>query len=88
MRNSAISFTLCLYSASQLRLDKFIDEIGAKFRVETYRDLQLYTIRHYNQYIIENLTKEKQVMFTEKNEKTIQMVIKNRPAIQEKEMVK
>ncbi len=84
MRNSAISFTLCLYAASQLRLDKFIDEIGTKFRIETYRDLQLYTIRHYNQYLIENLTKEKQVMFTEKNEKTIQMVIKNQPIIKEK----
>ncbi len=84
MRNSAISFTLCLYAAGQERIEQFVEEIGNQFHVETYTNLQLYTIRHYNQYLIDSLTQGKQVMFTEKNKKTIQMVIKDQPIIKEK----
>ncbi len=84
MRNSAISFTLCLYAAGQERIEQFVEEIGSQFHVETYTNLQLYTIRHYNQYLIDSLTQGKQVMFTEKNKKTIQMVIKDQPIIKEK----
>ena len=84
MRNSAISFTLCINEVSAQKLKAFTRDLGSEFSVEIYEDLKLYTVRHYNDYVVSELMKGKEILFEERKDKTIQMVVKQRPLMKEK----
>lgn len=76
MRNAAISFTLCINEMTPSRLKDFLRSLSDSFSVETTRDLQLITVRHFKNAIVQSLVKDKEILFEETLSNTVQMVVK------------
>ena len=87
MQNTAISFTICVSNAPD-RLEKFIKLVSDEFKVKMEEDLELITVRHYTQETIDNLKKGKIVLFEERIRNTMQMVVRNVPAIERREVAR
>jgi aspartate kinase len=85
MQNTAISFTICVPNVVD-RIDKFVKEISDEFKVKKEDNLELTTIRHYTEETIANLRKGKVVLFEERIRNTVQMVMRNVPAIERREI--
>lgn len=85
MQNTAISFTICVPNQPD-RIEKFSQEIADQFKVKAESGLELLTIRHYNEETIANLKKGKIVLFEERIRNTLQMVVRNIPAIERREV--
>ncbi len=85
MQNTAISFTICVPNAGD-RIDKFIQGISDQFHVKRQDGLELITVRHYNEETIANLKKGTIVLFEERLRNTVQMVVKNVPPIERREV--
>ena len=85
MQNTAISFTICVPNIPD-RVAKFVKDVSDEFKVKTQEDLELITIRHFTQETIDNLKKGKMVLFEERIRNTMQMVVKNIPPIERREV--
>ena len=78
MRNTAISFTICT-SYIPDKIEAFRVELGKEFNMVIDDELELVTIRHYNEETLQNMKKNRLVLLEERLRNTIQMVIKNLP---------
>lgn len=85
MQNTAISFTICVPNIPD-RLEKFINSVSDEFKVKLETGLELITIRHYTEETIASLKKGKMVLFEERIQNTLQMVVKNIPLIERREV--
>ncbi len=85
MQNTAISFTICVPNVAD-RIEKFCKEVSDEFKVKKESDLELVTIRHYTAETIENLKRGKVVLFEERIRNTMQMVVRNVPPIERREV--
>jgi aspartate kinase len=85
MQNTAISFTICVPNIPD-RLEKFIKDVSDEFKVKAETGLELITIRHYTEETIANLKKGKIVLFEERIRNTMQLVVKNVPPIERREV--
>lgn len=85
MQNTAISFTICVPNIPD-RVAKFVKDVSDEFKVKTQEDLELITIRHFTPETIDNLKKGKMVLFEERIRNTMQMVVKNIPPIERREV--
>ena len=85
MRNTAISFTVCVNNNPD-RILKFEKELGAEFKMITDNDLELVTIRHFNEDILKDMKKNKLILFEEKIPDTVQMVVRNLPKMKRKDI--
>ena len=83
MRNTAISFSICTHDDDH-KLKELIQAIDKDFKVVVDRDLELITIRHFNQEVVDELKKGKIVLFEERLSNTLQMVVKNVPIVKRK----
>jgi aspartate kinase len=84
MQNTAISFTICVPNVPD-RLEKFRKLVADEFKVKMEEGLELITVRHYTADTIENLKKGKIVLFELRIRNTMQMVVRNIPAIERRE---
>lgn len=75
IQNSAISFSVCIDNIYNNR-DKLLQHLKAKFNVTCYDDVNLYTIRHYNDEAIKELEKDKTVLLKQLTRETVQIVTK------------
>lgn len=81
MQNSAISFSVCVdeegFSETHRDnpLEKMISELGMDYSVLYNRDLELITIRHYNQRAINMATKNKKVLLEQRTRNTVHLVL-------------
>jgi aspartate kinase len=85
MQNTAISFTICVPTVAD-RIERFIKDVSDEFKVKKEEGLELITIRHYNAETIDNLKKGKIVLFEERIRNTMQMVVRNVPPIERREV--
>ncbi len=85
MQNTAISFTICVPNMED-RIEKFIQQVSDEFKVKKEANLELVTLRHYNDETINNLKKGKVVLFEERIRNTMQLVMRNVPAIERREV--
>jgi len=85
MRNSAISFTICVKNPGKEKLNKLIEDLGASFTLDVYHNLQLMTVRYFNKQLIEGLTRNKVILFEERMKYTIQLVVRPSLELIEKE---
>lgn len=76
MRNSAISFSVCL-SAEPQRLNALLTELEYSFNVEQHADLELITIRHFNDETIDEMKRNRLIIFEEIHDVTFQMVCRS-----------
>lgn len=78
MQNSAISFNVCVNDIDD-KVDRFAALIQDQFKVVIDRNLELLTVRHFHQDVLENLRRGKIVMLEERMSRTVQMVVKDVP---------
>ncbi len=80
MRNTAISFSVCVRNESD-RIQELVKSIDKDYKVIIDNDLELLTIRHYQESMIPKLLEGKIVLLDERTRKTVQIVVKNAPPI-------
>jgi aspartate kinase len=75
IQNSAISFSVCVDNDYN-NLIKLLMHLKAKFKVTYFENVSLYTIRHFNKKVIQNLEKDKTVLLKQIYQETVQIVTK------------
>jgi len=75
MKNTAVSFIISV-DDQPTRLEALRKDLEKSYKLIEEQGLELMTIRHYNQEIINSLTAERVILFEERIPKTIQMVVK------------
>ena len=76
IQNSAISFRVCVDNKFN-QLEKLIQHLKARFKVDYKTGVSLYTIRHFNQKAIADLEKDKKVLLKQLTQNTVQLVAEN-----------
>lgn len=84
MQNTAISFAVC-FNDSDDKVERFIKKIESEFNVVVDRGLELITVRHYLNHVLEELKVGKIVLLEERLPNTVQMVVKSVPLIKRKD---
>lgn len=77
MQNTAISFQVCV-NKDENRLKRVISELEEMFLIDTETDLELVTIRYYDQNTIERVTINKDIILEQHNRTVAQMVMKDK----------
>lgn len=85
MQNTAISFAVCVNDIDD-RIQRFTDSIQKNFKVVVDRNLELIAVRHYQKELLQNLKTNKIVLLEERIRQTVQLVVKNVPLMQRKEL--
>jgi len=83
MQNNAISFAVVVTDFAG-RVDEFVQSIDHDFKVLIDRDLELITIRHALDSVLDELKKGRIILLEERSRNTIQMVVKEAPVITRK----
>lgn len=73
IQTGAINVQICLDNHIE-KIDRLANETSTFFDVQVEKDLQLLTIRHYHTAIFEELTKNVQMVLTQKTKETIQVL--------------
>ena len=73
IQNSAISFSVCVDNIYN-NLDKLLQHLKAKFKVDCHKNVSLYTIRHFNDVVIKDLEADKTVLLKQLTQETVQVV--------------
>ena len=74
IQNSAISFSVCITNKYE-RLDELISKLKSRFKLEINKNVNLYTIRHFDQKSIEKITKNgKKIFLEQRTQNTIQFI--------------
>ena len=76
MFNSAMSFSVSV-DDDEGTIKKLLDILSADFMVKYNRNLELVTIRHYDEQTINRITLNKEILLEVKSRYTCQMVMKN-----------
>ncbi|MCL4148915.1 UNVERIFIED_CONTAM: hypothetical protein GTU68_056861 [Idotea baltica] len=75
IQNSAISFSVCIDNVYN-NLEKLLHHLKGKFKVTCYKNVSLYTIRHYNENSITQIELGKTVLLKQLTQETMQVVTK------------
>lgn len=75
MQNSAMTFSCCVDDEPQ-KTDALIEVLKKEYKVLYNRGLELLTIRHYTNEVIERLTKDRQILIEQRSRNTVQYVLK------------
>ena len=73
IQNSAISFSVC-FDNKYNKLDELLVKLKAKFRVNCYENVSLYTVRHYNNDAVKQIETDKDIVLKQLTQETIQLV--------------
>ena len=76
MQNSALSFTACMDIRPE-SLTKLVEELSKDYVIKYNNDLELVTIRHYDQATIDRVTVGKEIFMEQKTRQTVRIVMKN-----------
>jgi aspartate kinase len=77
MQNSAISFSVCIDNDRE-KAQSLIKELQQTYKVKYNEDLELVTIRHFDQKTIERVTEDKFIILEQRSRITAQLVLKNK----------
>jgi aspartate kinase len=77
MQNSALSFSL-LVDRKKIDLDHVISVLSRDFVVKYNDNLELVTIRHYDQATLDRVTVNKDILLEQKTRETARLVMKDR----------
>ncbi len=73
MQNSAVSFSFLI--DDKYDLQHLVNHFKTDYKVKYNKNVELLTVRHYNDKIIERLTNGKQVLLEQKTRQTARMVL-------------
>lgn len=74
MQNSAMTFSICIDDTEKSVL--LIELLKSKYKIMYNDNIQLVTIRHYNEAIIQEFLSKHQLMLEQRSRSTIQLVLK------------
>ena len=77
MQNSAISFDICVNN-DQSRIPRILADLEEDFRVTCTHNLELITIRYYDDATINRVLENKDLLLTQRTKSIIQMVVKDK----------
>jgi len=80
MRNTAISFSVAVPN-NQKKILKFTDALSDKYTVMKDDNLELITIRHYDDATVERMKEGKIVFFEESVKQTLRMAVRDVPQV-------
>lgn len=80
MQNSALSFSACV-DHDAFRIPPLITNLQKDFKVLYNTDLELYTVRHYNQEIIDKLSEGREIILEQRSRSTAQLLFKSLPEV-------
>lgn len=75
MQNSAISFSVCVDNNPQ-KLTNLMNALGEKYKVKYNENVELLTIRHYDEETIAKTTIGKEILLIQKSRNSVRMVMK------------
>ncbi len=75
MQNKAISFSVCVKNAPY-RINKVMEEMKDEFHVVKDSGIELITVRHHQDALVESLKENKIVLIEDRGKSTIQMVLR------------
>jgi aspartate kinase len=75
MQHSAVSFSVC-YNGDKEKLESLVADLKPTFRIRYNTGLTLYTVRHYNDKLIIELTTGKEVFLEQKSRSTVQLLVR------------
>lgn len=75
MQNAAISMAVVI-DDNEEKLAELTHFLQPHFNISVDRDVEVLTIRHYNDKIVKELTKDKDIIITQKTRDTVQFVYK------------
>jgi len=75
MQNSAVSFSVC-FNYNEDKLNSLLNELKNKFNIRYNTGLQLLTIRHYNDDLIEKQVLGKNIFLEQKSRSTVQLLLR------------
>lgn len=78
MRNTAISFSVCTQDIKS-RIDALMKDLDDEFNIVVDHNLELITIRHYTEELVTRMKEGKIILFEERLQQTIQIVVKDIP---------
>lgn len=74
MQNSAMTLSCCVDNDDFLQ--SLIDELSLTYKVYYNNDLELITIRHYNEQVIKEIINKKELLLEQRSRSTIQLVLR------------
>ena len=75
MQNSAVSFSICT-DYDKFKTPQLLDELKKDFKIYYNEDIDLVTIRHYNDETLKKVCKGKEILLEQKSRHTAQMILK------------
>ncbi len=75
MQNAAISFSIAVDFKKE-KIDNVIEQLSNDFTITRNENLSLLTIRHFNQGIIDKLTKDKDILLRQNSRNTVQLLMR------------
>lgn len=75
MQNSAVSFSVC-FNEDMVKLESLLADLKHRFKVKYNTGLQLITIRHYNDELVNKLMGNKKVYLFQKSRINVQFLVK------------
>ncbi len=76
MQNSAISFSVCIDENSEI-FEELHEELSSKFIVKFNKDLELITIRHFTEEVIEEVVEGREILLEQRSRLNAQIIIKS-----------
>lgn len=73
MQNSALSFSICCDNKVH-KIEKLITDLSVKYKVKYNLNIELITIRHYTDDIVNKVIKNKDVLVEQRSRATVQLV--------------
>ena len=74
IQNSAISFSVCVDNKYGT-LPDLLNKLKARFNVDHYEGVSLYTVRHFNLEAIKSLQNGREVLLEQRSKETVQLVV-------------
>ncbi|PQJ80216.1 aspartate kinase [Polaribacter porphyrae] len=74
IQNSAISFSVCIDNKFN-KFDAFYDELKTQFKIDVQKQVDLYTIRHFDDNAINLINQKGESLLTQVNKETSQIVV-------------
>ncbi len=77
IQNSALSFSVCVDDKFK-NFDKFYEELQGSYNIKSYKEVTLYTIRHFDDNAINSIRKRGKSLIRQINTETAQLVIQEK----------
>ena len=74
-QNAAISFSCCIDNNPE-KIELLIKALHSGFKISYNEGLELLTVRHYKNGLLEELTKGRKILLEQRSDSTVQMVMK------------